>query len=401
MTAAPALSMFYYAVGSSADSQSHQTEMTSQTTDFIVIGGGIAGISVAALLSKSASVTVLEAEDQTAYHSTGRSAAQYIRNYGNATLRQLNDLAYPTLSGELTGESVLSARGQMLMVLADDTDTSVDAYLAGASGVEKISSQQACKLVPALKPDCFDYAFYENDASDIDVDRLLQGYVRMVKQNSGSIITKSRVSAISREGNSWTVCSGNQTYKCRQLINAAGAWADQVAQMADLPPMGLTPMRRSAQVFDIDSTYANFNSWPLFSTLAETWYALPTGGRLLISPADEEPVEPQDAWPEDEVLAGALDRFEQMVNLTVGRPVHSWAGLRTFAPDRSPVVGQDPDADGFYWLAGQGGYGIQTAPATAMLLAAQCLDNQTDKDTNAHRELYTALSPSRFRKPGV
>ncbi len=372
--------------------------MTATTTDFVVIGGGIAGISVAALLSEHASVTVLEAESHTGYHSTGRSAAQYIRNYGNATLRQLNDLAYPTLSGELTGESVLSARGQLLLVLHNECDATINSYLAGASGVEKISATQACDIVPVIKPATFDFAFYESDAADIDVDQLLQGYTRELKQNNGSLVTHSRVDTLARDGDGWRVYCGDNIYSCANVINAAGAWADAVAGMAGVSPVGLTPMRRSAQIFDIEDQSGTFDRWPLFGTLAETWYALPTAGRLMLSPADEDPVEPRDAWPEDEILAGALDRFEQMVDLNPGRPVHSWAGLRTFAPDRSPVVGLDPTANGFYWLAGQGGYGIQTAPATAMLLATQCLDQQLQhNDAESSDRLSAALSPARFR----
>ena len=378
------------------------TTTNDSVADFVVIGGGIAGISVAAFLSEHASVIVLETESQNGYHSTGRSAAQYIRNYGNSTLRRLNDLAYPTLSGELSGESVLSERGQLLLVSPDVTETTVATYLSGASGVAKISVQDARDLVPSLKEGYFDYAFYESDASDIDVERLLQRYIRQLKQNNGSIQNNCRVNTISRDGKSWCLHTDQQKFTCENVINAAGAWADSVAEMAGLPPIGLTPMRRSAQVFDVDNQLNNFMHWPLFGTLAETWYALPTGGRLLISPEEEDPVEPHDAWPEDIVLAEALDRFEQAVDITLKRPVRSWAGLRTFAPDRSPVVGRDPATDGFYWLAGQGGYGIQTAPATAMLLAQQCIGDTTNNATNASTPdalpLRDTLSPMRFRQ---
>ena len=362
----------------------------NRSFDFLIIGGGMAGISAAAVLSAHGSVAVLETESQIGYHSTGRSAATYIRNYGNSTLRVLNNLAFPYLNGEAIGESVLQPRGELLLVTPQD-ETSFTEFMETTQSVEALTVQQASEIVPCIRTEKIIAALYEADARDIDVDRLLQGYVKQLKKNNGKIFTNTKVSALTRDGHDWLAKTNNGDYRCPTLINAAGAWADQLGMLAGLPPIGLQPLRRSVQIFETVNDTVAMNDWPLFGDFSETWYAKPQSGQLMISPADEDPVDPQDAWPDDEVLAAGVDRFEQMVDLELGRPTHSWAGLRSFTADRSPVVGEDPLANGFYWLAGQGGYGIQTAPATASTLASLCLDNSIDD-----QHLVASISPARF-----
>jgi D-arginine dehydrogenase len=204
-------------------------------------------------------------------------------------------------------------------------------------------------------------------------------------------VTGAGVTAIRREAGQWQVDTPQGSHAAPILVNAAGAWADEVAVLAGLPRIGLQPCRRSAAIIPAPEGYAT-QHWPIFGSIAETWYAKPEAGKLMVSPADEDPVDPHDAWPDDMVLAEGLDRFEQAVTHQVRRVEHSWAGLRTFAPDRTPVAGFDPRADGFFWLAGQGGYGVQTAPALSRVAAALIIgcDLPIDATTRA------ALAPDRL-----
>lgn len=360
--------------------------------DIIVIGGGIAGISAAAELARSAKVTVIEAEPQIGYHATGRSAAIFIRNYGNAVLRALNAAAYPVLNGDASGDSVLSPRGEVMLAREEDLPV-LEAYLEGSTGIERLTAAEATELVPVLRTDQIAAAMLEQDAQGIDVDRLLQGYARQVRACGGSIETGGRVTAITRDGTGWRVEVGGKVLNAGIVVNAAGGWADQVAQMAGLRTVGLVPKRRSAVIMALPAG-VDPDGWPLFGSIAETWYAKPEAGRLMISPADEDPVEPGDIHADDMVLAEGLDRFSQMVDVPLVRPSHSWAGMRSFVADKTPVVGMDPDAPGFFWLAGQGGYGVQTSPALAGLTAALCLG-----ETPAlAADVVTALAPDRLRQ---
>ncbi len=364
-----------------------------KTADFIIIGGGIAGISAAAMLSKQASVIVLESESQLGYHSTGRSAAMFIRNYGNDTLRALNAAAEPFfLNPEgVSDHTLLTPRGE-LIVAAEDELEAFSNYTKGSQGLEILTAAEAVARVPILRKDCIAAAFFEKNALDIDVDRLFQGYIRMARAQSGKIEVKQQVTAITKRGSDWHVKTADQEYLAPVIINAAGAWADQIARIAGVTPVGITPMRRTAALIPAPSGY-DITRWPLFGSASERWYAKPEAGTLLVSPADETPVEPHDAWVDDMVLAEGIDRFEQAVMVSVTKLNHSWAGLRSFAPDRTPVVGFDPQASGFFWLAGQGGYGVQTAPALSGLTAALCLGHAPVLGS----DIIAALSSERFR----
>lgn len=361
--------------------------------DIIVIGGGIAGTSAAAMLAGGARVVLLETESQLGYHSTGRSAAIFIRNYGNAVLRRLNAIAGPVLQSPdgISDRSLLSPRGELLIANEAELD-GLEAYAAGAAGIERLTASQAVELVPILRPEPIAAAIIEHDAQDIDVDRLLQGYARMLRDRGGRIVTGAAVSGLRHEAGLWRVTSAAGDFAAPVIVNAAGAWADVVARMAGLDPVGLTPLRRSAMLLKAPEGH-DIAGWPLFGTAVESWYAKPDAGRLFVSPADADPVEPHDAWPDDMVLAEGLHRFEQAVTVPATRPTHSWAGLRSFTPDKTPVVGFDPAADGFFWLAGQGGYGVQTSPALAGLTAALCLG----LDMPVEPDIVDALAPGRFR----
>ncbi|WP_420413812.1 NAD(P)/FAD-dependent oxidoreductase [Roseibium sp.] len=361
-------------------------------SDFLIIGGGIAGAGAAARLAPDASVTLLEMEDAPGRHATGRSAAIFIRNYGNATLRALNATSEPVLDcpDGLSDQSLLSARGEMLVATEDELDAFYT-YLEGAEGMEVLSADEAVGLFPLLRKEKIAAVAIERAAKDIDVDRLLQGFLRLAKQHGAKIETCAPAETIQRRDGLWCVTTPAETYEAPILINAAGAWADVVAERAGVTKVGLQPMRRSAAIVPPPDGL-DVTSWPLVASAAETWYAKPDAGKFMVSPADEDPVEPHDAWADDMVLAEGLHRFEQMMNMEVARVEHSWAGLRSFVKDRTPAVGFASDADGFFWLAGQGGYGVQTAPALSQLVADLCLHRKSDLPL----DVVQALDPSRL-----
>ncbi|WP_417432410.1 NAD(P)/FAD-dependent oxidoreductase [Kiloniella sp.] len=363
------------------------------TADVLVIGGGIAGIGSAAQISSEASVTVLETMSAFGYHSTGRSAAIFIRNYGNATLRALNAVSETVLlePGDISDHSLLSPRGVMLVATESETEA-LDHYLEGSVGIESLSADQAVELVPILRKEMIAAVAYEPRAQDIDVDRLLQGYARIVKHNGGQIVTNAPAQKISRSNGVWQVETPVGIYEAKILINAAGGWADEVAVMAQVNKVGLVPKRRSAALLPAPDGH-DIMKWPLFASASEQWYAKPEGGKLMVSPADEDPVEPHDVFVDDMVLAEGLYRYEQAVNAPVTRVDKSWAGLRSFVKDQTPVVGFAPDAEDFIWVAGQGGYGIQTAPALSEYVADICLG----RGPQLPEETIKALDPGRFR----
>jgi len=362
------------------------------TSDFLIVGGGIAGTGAAAWLAPDAAVTVLETEDALGRHATGRSAAIFIRNYGNRTLRALNAASEPVLETPtgISDESLLSPRGELLIATEEELDA-FNTYLQGAEGMETLSADEAVALFPLLRKDRIAAAAIERDARDIDVDRLLQGCARLARRSGARFVTEAPAERISRISGAWRVETPKGVFEAPVLINAAGAWADRVAALAGAGTVGLVPMRRSAAIVPPPQG-VDVSGWPLVASASESWYAKPDAGKLMVSPADEDPVEPHDAWADDMVLAEGLHRFEQAVTMPVTRVERNWAGLRSFVADRTPVVGFSPDADGFFWLAGQGGYGVQTAPALSRLAADLCLSRVSELAP----EVIQALSPARL-----
>ena len=368
----------------------------TETADIVVIGGGMAGIGAAARAAPFAKVVVLEAEDQPGRHSTGRSAAVFIANYGNAAVRAANaasrgELADPP--GDLAEASLLSPRGELLIATAAEVER-FEHHIAGATKTEEIHPDEAVRLFPVLRREPIARACYDGSAADIDVDRLLQGYLRLLRRHGGRLAVNARATQITRSNGVWRVTTSAGAFEAPLLVNASGAWADATAKLAGLAPLGLTPLRRSAAILPAPEG-RDVTCWPMIASISETWYAKPEAGKLMVSPAEEDPVEPHDAWPDDLVLAEGLDRYEQAVTVPVTRVERSWAGLRTFACDRTPVVGFDPAADGFFWLAGQGGYGIQTAPALSHLAAA--LLRGGSGETALPPDVVRALAPDRLR----
>ncbi len=363
--------------------------------DVIVIGGGIAGIGAAAMISAEASVVVLEAEPHCGYHATGRSAAIYIPSYGGAEVSRLTAASesYFIAGNEYSdGHSFFRERGLLSLAASGEEDV-LEAYLAENSSPVEISIDEAIGLVPILKADAIMRAAIETSARDIDTDLLLQSWLKLCRSHGGEIKTGQAVSSVQKLAAGWVVETRNQRYEAPVVINAAGAWADGIALLAGLPASGLKPCRRSAALIALPASY-DLNHWPLFGSVAVTWYAKPMAGKLMLSPGDEDPVEPHDAFAEDMTILEGIDRYEKAVTVPVGRVEYTWAGLRTLAQDKIPVVGWHPGIEGFFWLAGQGGCGFQTAPALSGLVAKLVLNQQLSA---AEKSLVTALSPARLQ----
>lgn len=364
----------------------------SDGQDILVIGGGIAGVSAAAALSADRKVTVLEMEDGIGRHSTGRSAAIFVRNLGNEIVRALTDFSRPLFDAlhAASEDPLLSPRGRM-MVAAEDEVAALRAYLEGAVGIDELTREEAVELWPLLRPERIALAVIERGALDIDVDLLLQRYARQLRAAGGRVVPKATVAALRRQGGLWRVETGHGVFEAPIVVNAAGAWADEVAALAGLKRLGLQPMRRSAAIVPAPAEL-DVMALPMIAGGAGGWYAKPMGGKLMVSPQDEDPTEPHDAWADDMVLAEGIYRFEQAVAFDVTRVEHSWAGLRTFAPDRAPVIGFSPKAEGFFWLAGQGGFGVQTAPGAARFAA----DLMCGRSSALKADVANAISPTRF-----
>lgn len=365
------------------------------STDVAIVGAGIAGAGLAAELAGDFDVVLVERESRPGYHSTGRSAAIFIQNYGNAVIRALSRASRPLFEEAdrtLFPNPLLSQRG-MLSVADDDSLPALQSLLAQSDGLQEISVDEACARFPLLRRDRLVAAAYEHDAQDIDVAALHQGWLKKAKANGTKLVTDADVTKGERLSGRWRMETSALTVDAGIVVDAAGAWADRVAEACGLSPLGIQPMRRTIAVLPVPAGY-DTRRWPLVDDADERWYMKPEAGRLLVSPADEDPVEPHDVFPDDMVLAEGLHRFEQAVALPVTRVEIRWAGLRSFAPDRTPVAGFDSAAENFFWLAGQGGYGIQTSPALSRL-AGQLIRHAAVND--GLEAIVPALSPNRFR----
>jgi D-arginine dehydrogenase len=345
-----------------------------QGADFIVIGAGIAGASVAYWLAPHARVVVLEREAQPGYHSTGRSAALFMETYGPQQVRVLTRASRRFFENPPAGfveHSLLTPRGS-LAVATHDQERQLEEYWeeigAPATLAQRLNRLDTCALIPVLRADKVLGAIYEPYASDIDVHALHQGYLRELRRRGG-VRCDSEVTLIERQGSNWSVHCGDTIFSAPVVLNAAGAWADTIARMAGVAPIGLEPRRRSAFTFAPPVGVATA-AWPAVIGAAEDWYFKPDAGLLLGSPANADPVEPQDVQPQEWDIALAIDRIEAITTLTINRPARAWAGLRSFVADGGLVGGFDARAPGFFWVAAQGGYGIQTSAAMGEACAA-------------------------------
>ena len=368
--------------------------------DFLVIGAGIAGASVAWWLAPHGRTLVLEREDQPGYHSTGRSAALFSETYGPAQVRALSRASRDFLMHPPAGfcdQPVLSPRGTLIVGRPgqDEALAALHRELAAQGTVDWWRPEQALAAVSVLRPQRTGFAIHEPGSCDIDVHGLHQGFLRGLRRAGGELQCRAEVTGISREGEGWRVrVADGRQWRARRVLNAAGAWADRLGMLAGLTPIGLQPCRRSAFVF-APPPGLDCAAWPMVTDLDESWYFKPDAGQLLASPANADPVPPQDVQAEELDIALAIDRIEQATTLPIRRPARVWAGLRSFVADGELVAGARADAPGFLWVAAQGGYGIQTCAAMGQLCAALALGRPVPEALLAHGVQAAALSPAR------
>ncbi len=367
----------------------------------VVIGGGMAGLSCAASVAGRADVTVLEAERQLGYHSSGRSAASYIEPYINEVVCGLTRASrefFVRPPAGFSGVPLVKSRADLL-IAGDGKGGLVDDYLAKwrhlCPDLVEVSRAEALDRVPILKPSAVLRAVSDPHVMDIDVHALLEGFRRLLERSGGRLVTARHVDALERAGSGWrVVASGAESFAADVVVDAAGAWGEDVAAMVGAKPVGLVPKRRTALLIGSDGLAVD--RWPIVHEVESEFYFKPDAGRLLLSPADETPSAPCDAQPEELDVAIAIDRFERAVSLTVKKIEHRWAGLRSFVADKMPVVGFDAQVDGFFWLVGQGGFGIQTSPAMGRLSAALLLGEPVPHDLAARGIRAEIVDPQRF-----
>lgn len=340
-----------------------------RTADFLIIGGGIAGVSAAAHLAPHGRTILLEAETAFGYHSSGRSATYYHFGIGKAVVRGMTAFSrahFEALSA--TGADLSRASPALFIArpaMLADLDILEKEMQPFSTGLERLDADAVRSIVPVLRrgSDGIVAAVIDRTARRLDSEALQQDYRAAIKRGGGESISNARVVAIACEGGGWTVTTAaGERFAAPVLVNAAGAWCDEIARLAGVAPLGLRALRRTIIVFDPPED-CDIRDWPFTKTAVDDFYMLPESGKLLACPVDEVPSEPADAQPEEYDIALAAAKVEEYTSLPIRRISHSWAGLRTFAHDRVPVAGFAPDAEGFFWLAGQGGYGLQTAPA--------------------------------------
>jgi D-arginine dehydrogenase len=368
--------------------------------DFIVVGGGMAGASVAAHLSTRGSVALLEMESQPGMHSTGRSAALFSEIYGNAAIRALSRASRPFLfepPSDFSPVPLVSPRATLFFGREDQREElerfREDAFVRDATRV--LDAAQTNELMPLFAPGYVAGGVLDPGSADIDVHAMHQGFLRMARANGAHLHLDCGVTALSSGPGRWLVETRQGEFTAPVVVNAAGAWGDEVAHMAGVDPVGLQPLRRTALLIDVPGDLPS-KHWPACIAVDESFYFRPDAGLLFLSPADEHPSPPCDAQPEELDVAIAIDRFMNATGVEVRKVRHKWAGLRVFSADRTPVVGFDPRAEGFFWLVGQGGYGIQSAEALARTAAALACDEGLPPDIAAAGVTAEMLARSRF-----
>ncbi len=388
------------------DSRGAFVAIPGQTFDFIVIGAGMAGASVAAELTAELAgagrVLLLEMESQPGYHTTGRSAAMFAPVYGPKPIRALtraSEQFFRAPPDDFGEHPLLSPRPIMMPARADQLDA-LDAMIAEISGevaVKRLDAAQTREIQPLLRDGYAAGSMLDPSGQDIDVHALHQGFLKMLRRTGGVLVNNARVSALQRRLGLWQVTTGGEHYSAPVVINAAGAWADKVGALAGAETIGLIPKRRTALMI-ASPQGAGTDALPLTVDIDEQFYLKPDAGRLLISPANEDPEEPSDVQPDEMDVAICIDRIERAFDLSVRRIENKWAGLRNFVADKCPVAGWSDRVDGFFWLAGQGGYGIQTAPALSRYGAALASGHAVPQDILDQGLDPATIAPGRLRK---
>lgn len=378
--------------------------MIQQHVDYLIIGSGIAGASCAYRLAGTARIALIEKEAQPGYHATGRSAAMFMESYGTPTIQALTRASRAFLESPPDGfcdHPLLKDRGVLYLAAQGQEalldDTLRDLQACGAD-VRLVSADYVRQLAPCVKTEALIGAIEEPGAKDIDVHALHQGFLKGTRKAGAELINNVHVAEVRYTGNSWLVTLSDGTQlSAASVVNAAGAWADDVAKTFGIETVGLQPKRRSAFTFKgpdgIDAEH-----WPAIVDIGNTYYFKPDAGQLLGSPANEDPAPPHDVVPEELDIAIGIDRIQSATSMEIRRPTHVWAGLRTFAPDGEFVVGREPGQPGFFWLAGQGGYGIQTCVAASLLAANLARSEPLAPSLAACGIQPEIMSPRRFRR---
>jgi D-arginine dehydrogenase len=373
------------------------------TYDFIIVGGGIAGASAAYELAAHARVLVLERESQPGYHTTGRSAALFVQTHGPAVIRALSRAAKDFFLNPPNGfaeHPLLTERG-MLLIGRSDQSALLEQNFAQSSrhiaGVRRLDATQACTLVPLLREEYVAGAVLDPEAMDMDVHAIHWGFIRGMRARGGKLVTDAELLELGRNADGWIARTAAGDFAAPVVVNAAGAWCDVVGAMAAAAPIGLVPKRRTAFIFDPPPA-AEIAKWPSVIDVGEEFYFKPDAGKFLGSPADQTPMEPCDVQPDDFDVALAVDRIQRAARIPVAHVNRKWAGLRSFVADGCPVVGYDPRVEGFFWLAGQGGYGIETSPSMGRLTASLALGRAVPPDLAQQGVTEAAVSPARIAR---
>lgn len=374
------------------------------SVDVAIIGGGIAGASLAYFLAPHRSVAVLEREEALGYHATGRSAAEFTHRFHSDIAGKLTSASHAFFVEPPAGfaeVALLRRRGNLLIANAEKAHRLDEVFAAehaaspgGAAPIERLSTALALEKAPFLNPGYVVGALYDPDCWDIEVENLLQGFTRSAKAAGATFHLRAEAIAARRDGADWMIETTQGAVRARVVVNAAGGWADPVARLLGLTPLGIVPHRRTAISVKVDGY--DLSGVPEVNEIDEAFYFKPDAGQLMVSPADETPVDPHDAWPEEIDIAYAAHYLTECTTLSVERVAHSWAGLRSFAPDRAPVVGFSAQAPGAFWLAGQGGYGIQTSPGMGRIAASLILNGAAPPDVEDLGLSAAMLSPARF-----
>jgi len=373
--------------------------LTPESFDIVVIGGGISGVSIAARLAAHARVCVVEAEEQLGTQATGRSAALFVEAYGPPEIRRLTGLSRSFFEKPPDGFSqapIARRRGGLVFGRADQREKleAEFAFAQKTAVVEWLETDELRARAPLLKPGAATAGFLEPNAHDLDAHALLQGLARQARRHGAEFVTSALVHRLASEKSGWRVDAGERSFVCAVVVNAAGAWADRIAALAGVAGVGLEPRRRTAATLPVPPEVAALlPSHPFATAVDESFYFKPETGAIMVSLSEETPSEPCDAYADDLDVAKALECFHAATIVPRARPTAAWVGLRTFAQDRVPVVGFDSDRPGFFWYAGQGGYGIQTAPALSALAAKAVLTTPLDTED---AEALRALRPDRL-----
>lgn len=370
---------------------------------FAIIGAGIAGTSLGYWLSQHELVLILEREALPGYHTTGRSAAMFIETYGPPLVRALTVGSRPFYEAPppgFTEHPILTPRGMLMIATAAQRPHLDEAYTVArqvGSNVLRLSPAEACERVPVLRTEWLSGATYEADPTDIDVHALHQGFLKGIRQHGGQVLVSAEVTALVRHHDIWRINTTNGTFEATTIVNAAGAWCDEIGKLAGAPPINLVPKRRSAFIFAPPQNGTNVGSWPVVVAADESFYFKPEAGMLLGSPANVDPMVPHDVRPEEIDIATGIARLEEATTMTIRRPTRTWAGLRSFVPDGELVGGFDTTTPEFFWVAGQGGYGIQTAAAMGQACSTLLLGQPMPPALTALGISAERLSPRRLR----